>query len=151
MMQVQDNESRLQEWLQQRQNLIVAVFEIQLIPTESMTLQANRSKLECFCETMIDYISFGHFEIYHRLINTVDSTNMLLMDKINRILSRVQNSTDIAVSFNDQYEHVTSTSFVDFYRQNLSELVESLAERFEVEDLLIQQCCPKTLSRSLSA
>lgn len=135
-----DYQYRISNWLGLRQKLLVKIVEIDKITTENLNTTSSQEKINSFCQYLIDYISSGHFEIYHRLMETLENQSPLALDKINRILNSIQDSTDIAVEFNDQYDMHNAKEIDALFRQRLSDLTESLAERFEMEDLLFDHC-----------
>ena len=145
-----DYQQRIADWFNERQQLLVAIFEIHQIPPENLKTKTNKDKLTSFCQCLIDYISAGHFEIYHRLMETLEGQNPVALDQVHTLLNSIQDSTDIAVSFNDQYDLSAKGAIDSLFRQRLSDLAESLAERFEMEDLLFDQCRLE-VNKSLSA
>ena len=145
-----DYQQRIEDWFKERQQLLIAVCEIHQIPQASLKTKINKDKLTHFCQRLIDYISAGHFEIYHRLMETLEGQSPVALDKVHNLLNAIQDSTDIAVSFNDHYDLSAKGAIDSLFRQRLSDLAESLAERFEMEDLLFDQCRLE-INKSLSA
>lgn len=141
---------RITDWLNGRQKILVSIFEIHQIPPNSLNSKSSQDKINNFCQSLIDYISAGHFEVYHRLMETLESHSPLALDQVHNLLHDIQDSTDIAVAFNDHYDLNSHGQVDHLFRQRLSDLAESLAERFEKEDLLFEQCA-QPLYKSLSA
>jgi len=88
----------------------------------------------------MDYVSAGHFDIYQRLIHEAEEFgdidgNAILQERY----PIIQNSTDIAIQFNDTYETVQDQKlFKEALSKDMSHLAEVLEERFSVEDELIE-------------
>ena len=140
---------RITDWLQSRQDLLVSMLQIHQIAIEDLNLKHSHSTIKNFCEKLIDYISAGHFEIYQQMMKTLDSQSPISLDHAHSLLNAIQHSTDIAVAFNDQFDIISGKNLDHLFRQRLSDLAESLAERFEMEDTLFEQytsCHSKSLS-----
>ena len=86
---------------------------------------------------MIDYVCSGHFEIYHRLIDHIEKSADFDRSFAQDSLSSIQTSTDLAVFLNDKYDGKKAPNYGVFIK-DISTLAESLAERFELEDLFIE-------------
>lgn len=145
-----DYPRRITDWLQSRQELLVNMFKVHQIPLEEMNSVENQMIIKSFCEYLIDYISAGHFEIYHQMMKTLDGQSTIELDQAHSLLNSIQHSTDIAVSFNDQFDLSLGKKVDLLFRQRLSDLAESLAERFELEDILFEQYTSQQ-SKSMSA
>jgi len=145
----EDYRNRIADWLDKRQQLLVSVFELHQIAPAQLITKPSQQKVNSFCQHLIDYVSAGHFEIYHRLMDRLDDHAPLALDRINGLLNKIQDTTDVAVQFNDIYDSSNNTPLDGLFRRRLSDLAESLAERFEMEDILLDQC--QSQSKSLSA
>ncbi len=97
---------------------------------------SHGTKLQRFCEVMVDYVSVGHFEVFEQLAGEgkafSDKDGLLqgaeLMDKI-------QPSTEELLDFNDKY---LATDDLETLSIDLSAIGETLAQRFESEDKMIE-------------
>lgn len=94
--------------------------------------------LEEFCQELVDYMAIGHFELYRRIEEGNERR-----DEINRlaekIMPRINDTTQIAVAFNDLYDN-TSKLDDDMLKQlpnYLAKLGEELATRIDLEDQII--------------
>jgi regulator of sigma D len=97
---------------------------------------ALETKLQEFCQLLIDYISLGHFGIYQRIIDGSERRCKVL-EVAERIYPCIAEATDAAVEFNDKYERLPGRSLVAQLGEDLSRLGEALARRNELEDQLI--------------
>ncbi|WP_119632834.1 sigma D regulator [Methylocaldum marinum] len=98
--------------------------------------QPLRSKIQEFCQLLIDYISLGHFGIYQRIIDGTERRRKVL-EVAENIYPRIAETTDVAVDFNDKYEALTEDAVEAHLKDDLSKLGEELAMRIELEDQLI--------------
>ena len=92
--------------------------------------------LQEFCEVLVDYIAFGHFEVYDR-ISRGEERRGAVIDLAENIYPRILETTDLAVAFNDKYDESDHELHVEGLTKDLSQLGEDLASRIELEDQLI--------------
>ena len=94
--------------------------------------------LEEFCQELVDYMATGHFEIYRRIEEGNERRDEItkLADKI---MPRINDTTQIAVAFNDLYENTENIGEADVKQlpNHLSKLGKELATRIELEDQFI--------------
>lgn len=91
-----------------------------------------------FSQSLIDYVSLGHFGIYERLLSGKERREAVLT-VAKRIYPEFSKITDAVVSFNDKYDDHKNTFSTDNLEADLSSLGESLAKRIDLEDELCQQ------------
>lgn len=99
-----------------------------------------------FCQLLIDYIATGHFELYRR-ISEGEERRQDIIQLAGTIYPRIQESTQLAVDFNDLFDDCDhlSQKQKNQLAQHLSKLGEELATRIELEDQLINTLlAPKT-------
>ena len=108
--------------------------------TEDQNYDENSTHelIEEFCQELIDYMAIGHFEIYRR-IEEGNERRDDITKLADRIMPRINDTTQIAIAFNDLYD---SNSEIDSeaYEQlpkYLTKLGEELATRIELEDQFI--------------
>lgn len=128
---------RLGQWLQERQTLIVRLCTINNFTIKDLQTNTVNKEIDEFFQLLIDYVCSGHFEIYHRMIDHIEKTAHFDRSFAQESLSSIQASTDLAVFLNDKYEHQTIKDH-DALLKDISALAETLAERFELEDLFIE-------------
>jgi len=93
-------------------------------------------KIRVFCQKMIDYIAAGHFAIYDRLMNGGERRKPVL-ETAARVYASIEDTTDIAVAFNDKYdENDHSLDFTNL-QNDLAMLGEAMSNRADYEDQLI--------------
>ena len=94
--------------------------------------------LEEFCQDLIDYMAIGHFELYRRIEEGTERRGEIIQ-LAQKIMPRINDTTQIAIAFNDLYDH-TSGLNEDSIRKlpkHLEKLGEELATRIDLEDQLI--------------
>jgi regulator of sigma D len=89
-----------------------------------------------FCQVLMDYMAFGHFEIYDR-ISRGEERRASVMTLVEEVYPRVLQTTDVAVAFNDKYDASEHPLSLEQLPKDLSQLGEELATRIELEDRLL--------------
>ncbi len=94
--------------------------------------------VEEFCQELVDYMATGHFEIYRR-IEEGNERRDDITKLADQIMPRINNTTQIAVAFNDLYDSSTSIDqdAIDQLPNYLAKLGEELATRIDLEDQFI--------------
>jgi len=123
------------KWLAERQDMLV--MYCQLAGTEPFTPEKPEKKLlRNFCQVLVDYMAFGHFEIYER-ITSGDERRGEVLRVAEEVFPRISEVTEFAVAFNDKYDISDHEQSLDRLDKDLSILGEELASRIELEDRLI--------------
>ncbi|NVK02142.1 MAG: sigma D regulator [Oceanospirillaceae bacterium] len=122
-------------WLSERQALISAFVAL---PSANINDELN-SRLSMFCDLLMDYLSSGHFEVYEQLLLEGKAFADGSAEAGEKILPQIQPSTDIALDFNDDFQGFDNPSVSEIrdFSTRLSQLGESLEERFNLEDKMI--------------
>ncbi|CBL47171.1 Regulator of sigma D [gamma proteobacterium HdN1] len=126
------------KWLKSRQELILLFCAVDSLRDFAPKSTPAAVKVKAFCQSMIDYISAGHFKIYDELIDEISELEDDADDLITGILPQIQTSTEIAIEFNDRYADANIKEITPQIARHLSLLGEKLAERFELEDRLVE-------------
>lgn len=79
-----------------------------------------------FSETLIDYISYGHFRLFTSC------------EPAGHHVPVIENTTQCALLFNDQYAHSAAID-LDLIKEDLERLALKLEVHFEIEDEMIAQ------------
>ena len=93
--------------------------------------------LQEFCQVLIDYSAFGHFEIYERIVAGRERRSQVLA-VAREVYPRIAEASEVAVEFNDKYDASDHTLDLHQLDRDLSRLGEELAIRIEMEDRIIQ-------------
>jgi regulator of sigma D len=96
-----------------------------------------QAQLGAFCQVLMDYMAFGHFEIYDR-ISRGDERRSSVVAVAEEVYPKVVEATDVAVAFNDKYDISDHELTLSQLPQDLSMLGEQLASRIEMEDRLVE-------------
>ncbi len=102
------------------------------------------TRLREFCQILIDYLAVVHFELYSRLLENGERRKTV-SHAAQKHYPRIAASTERAVAFNDKYETINLYSILETLPDDLSELGELLATRFELEDILFSALTATTL------
>lgn len=126
----------IDRWLQERQDLLslfVSLPQMEVGDTVVTTLGQ-------FSQILVDYVSSWHFGVYEHLLAEADEFNDGGRDLAKRLAPEIQSSTDAVLNFNDHYSDLAAITIqeVSHLSDDLSRLGETLAERFELEDQLIE-------------
>ncbi|MGB5496627.1 MAG: Rsd/AlgQ family anti-sigma factor [Sedimenticolaceae bacterium] len=93
--------------------------------------------LQEFCQVLIDYSAFGHFEIYERIVAGRERRSQVVA-VAREVYPRIAEASEVAVEFNDKYDASDHTLDLHQLDRDLSKLGEELAVRIEMEDRIIQ-------------
>ena len=126
----------IDRWLEERRELLVKYCELSEINNFDGANEDHGSKLQNFCELMVDYVSVGHFEVFEQLAGE----GKAFSDKEGlaqgaELMKKIQPSTEFILDFNDKY---LATDDLDTLTTDLSGIGETLALRFESEDKMIE-------------
>lgn len=107
-------------------------------------LATTREQLEEFCQDLVDYMATGHFEIYRRIEDGSERREEMLK-LADKILPRINDTTQIAVAFNDIFDNTSSMKDEAFAQlpNYLSKLGQELATRIDLEDQFINTLLTK--------
>ena len=107
--------------------------------------------LEEFCQELVDYMATGHFELYRRIEEGSERRDEIIkLAEI--IMPRINDTTQIAVAFNDLYDHTTdiNENAIKQLPNHLTKLGKELVTRIELEDQLINTLLASTDKPALS-
>jgi regulator of sigma D len=126
----------IDRWLNQRQETLVRYFDI----SSDTAADQQSSLLTAFCESLMDYVSAGHFEVYEQLIREAKEFDDGGLELARTLYPKIESTTQIIVDFNDKYDTQDHTKqHVSDLPDDLSKLGEAMTERFEMEDQMIQR------------
>lgn len=134
---VRGSNKLVDRWLHVRKHLLVAYYNLVGIkPGKESFMRLNEKALDDFCQSLVDYLSDGHFNIYERIIREMEGTTpYLAASKLYPLLEA--NTQQIMDYYDSTLENaIDHDNYLEF-QQALSELGEALEERFTLEDKLI--------------
>jgi regulator of sigma D len=123
------------KWLAERQEMLVLFC--QLAGLEPYTPdKSTKQLLKDFCQVLVDYMAFGHFEVYDR-ISRGEERRHDVRQVAEEVYPLILEATEISVAFNDKYDASDHELAFDRLHDDLSALGEELAIRIEMEDRLV--------------
>ncbi len=131
----------IDNWLEERKQLLV--LYCQLSGVQQFSGHDNQlpgeADIKAFCQVMMDYISAGHFEVYDQITSKNKSDNNEEgVSLAEELYPQITQSTDVALTFNDNYAEKNADELTEQFDKDLASLGEALDDRFELEDKLIQ-------------
>ncbi|BBV79541.1 regulator of sigma D [Enterobacter kobei] len=134
---VRGSNKLVDRWLHVRKHLLVAYYNLVGIkPGKESFMRLNEKALDDFCQSLVDYLSDGHFNIYERIIREMEGTTpYLAASKLYPLLEA--NTQQIMDYYDSTLENaIDHDNYLEF-QQAFSDLGEALEERFTLEDRLI--------------
>lgn len=126
----------IDRWLEERKQVLVHYFDISV----EKSLEPDNQTLQLFCEVLMDYVSAGHFEVYEQLVREAKEFNDGGIELAKKLYPRLEATTTKILDFNDRYDtDKHSQAYQESLADDLSSLGETMTERFELEDQLIER------------
>ena len=132
--------SVLDKWLDSRQKIVILYCQLAGLPPYQKEKRGlpEQALITEFCQSLLDYASTGHFEVYEQIIETSKLHGEENLKIAQELYSRINTTTDTALNFNDNYaENATEQKLLNF-DEDLSELGQIMESRFEREDQLLE-------------
>ncbi|MBL0634906.1 sigma D regulator [Aeromonas dhakensis] len=130
----------IDDWLDARQALLVEYMRLAgLKPTRNSKQRSlpGHVELQSFCEQLVDYVSAGHFEIYHHVVTAFEQASGDKLKLAKRIYPHIRACTEFALEFNDKYSNADEAQML-LLDEDLNQLGPVLEDRFKQEDRLIK-------------
>jgi regulator of sigma D len=121
--------------LAERQEVLVLFCEVAGLEPYHRSASLDQ-QLQTFCQVLIDYTAFGHFEVFGHISNGNERRSGVLQIA-EQIYPEFVKVSEAAVSFNDRYDLSDHELQLDHLAEDLSKLGEELAVRVELEDQLL--------------
>ena len=134
--QVAGKHPAIDSWLDVRRNLLVEYMQLAGLMPPYRKVQPTNQALSDFCDHLVDYVSAGHFEIYEILIQAYEQTKGKHLSLTNRLIDRIQDTTESILDFNERYGDIKDGEMPEL-ETDLSQLGLALEERFKLEDRLV--------------
>ena len=128
-------EDLLTRWLKERRALLGSYTEIAVALDNEITLESLESRQQAFCALLVDYVSAGHFEVFHQLIQEAESFADGSSALAEKLMPAIGDTTEVILAYEDKYGRGNAHS--GKLRRDLSALGEMLESRFVLEDRLI--------------
>lgn len=126
----------VQKLLDERQEMLLMFCRVAgLEPFKNAT--PSTDVLQEFCQVLVDYSAFGHFEIYERIVAGRERRGQVV-EVAREVYPRIAESSEVAVEFNDKYDASDHELDLQQLDRDLSKLGEEIAVRIEMEDHIIR-------------
>ncbi|UJF19180.1 sigma D regulator [Vibrio sp. SS-MA-C1-2] len=137
------NNEVIDQWLESRQELLIEYCKIAgLPPFAAAKGQLPSAKdIQLFCQSLVDYISAGHFKIYDMVMSHWDTIGFTPTQDISKIYADITLITDPLLNFNDRYVAASQDNLENFDIE-ISHIGQLLEERFSLEDSLLGLIAP---------
>ena len=129
----------IKQLIEERSSVLAQYYNLAKVTEEYESDNGTTLELvEEFCQELVDYMATGHFEIYRRIEEGNERRDDItkLADKI---MPRINDTTQVAVAFNDLYDSTTNIekNAIEQLPNYLAKLGEELATRIDLEDQFI--------------
>ena len=125
----------IDKWLQERKDLLVQYCQLSDIAEDGHD-EVCAPLVQRLCQILVDYMSAGHFEVFDQLVKEGQAFNDHEgLKSAAESFNIVDLTTQEILDFNDKYQE---TDDLDSIIGDLSRLGETLAQRFEAEDSMIE-------------
>ena len=121
--------------LAERQEMLVLFCQVAGLEPYARS-ESLENLLQTFCQVLVDYTAFGHFEVFGHISNGRERRSRILK-VAEEIYPDFVVASETAVKFNDKYDLSDHELTLDWLADDLSHLGEELANRIELEDRLL--------------
>jgi regulator of sigma D len=122
--------------LAERQEMLVAYCRLAGLEPYTQDKPVG-PQLEEFCQLLMDYTAFAHFELYRRIAEG-NERRRRVGQVASHVYQEIASVTERAVWFNDKYDASRHALNLKSLPDDLSDLGERLAVRLELEDQLAE-------------
>ena len=129
----------IKQLIEERNSVLSQYYNLARITEDPETdLHNTADILEEFCQELVDYMATGHFEIYRRIEDGNERRDEIVK-LAERIMPRINDTTQVAIAFNDLYDETSNLDDEAFDQlpNYLAKLGEELATRIDLEDKFI--------------
>ncbi|MCW8944403.1 MAG: sigma D regulator [Sedimenticola sp.] len=126
----------VEKWLAERQQMLVLYCKLAGVESFDPD-KPEKQLLRDFCQLLVDYVAFGHFEVYDRITSGEERRGEVIK-VAEEAYPRIAEVTESVVTFNDKYDLNDHVQALDELSTDLSTLGEELANRIELEDKLVK-------------
>jgi regulator of sigma D len=124
----------LTRWLKERRELLGKYTEI-VVTLDIDQGSQLQERQKSFCGLLVDYVSAGHFEVFHQLVAEAESFADGSGQLAEQLIPDIGDTTEVILAYEEKYGG--GKSFPETLQRDLSALGELLESRFVMEDRLI--------------
>ncbi|MEH6634285.1 MAG: Rsd/AlgQ family anti-sigma factor [Halioglobus sp.] len=128
-------ETMLTRWLKERRELLGKYTEIAVALDVDMDDAMLQQRQQALCELLVDYVSAGHFEVFHELINEAETFADGSGAIAEKLMPAIGDTTEVIMAYEEKYSSALGRQ--EKIKRDLSALGEVLESRFVLEDQLI--------------
>ena len=128
-------EELLTRWLKERREVLGKYTEIAVGMDGLLDAAALAERQRLLCELLVDYVSAGHFEVYHELLEEAESFADGSSTLAEKLMPAIGDTTEVILAYEEKYTADNCDS--GKLKRDLSALGEVLESRFLLEDKLI--------------
>ena len=128
-------EALLTRWLKERRDVLGRFTELVVAQdcTDDQDSLGHRQK--ALCELLVDYVSAGHFEVFHELLNEAQTFGDDAGPLVDTVIPAIVDTTEVILAYEEKY--ADANCGWEGIQRDLSSLGEVLESRFVLEDRLI--------------
>jgi regulator of sigma D len=128
-------EDLLTRWLKERGELLGKYTQI-AVALDSHPQPADLTQQQrTLCAVLVDYVSAGHFEVFHELLNEAESFADGSDALAGQLMPAIGDTTEVILAYEEKYG--SGAAYPATLQRDLSSLGEVLESRFVLEDRLI--------------
>ena len=128
-------EQLLTRWLRERRELLGKYTEIVVGMDGLLDVDDLQLRQHVLCQLLVDYVSAGHFEVYHELLEEAESFGDGSSTLAENVMPAIGDTTEVILAYEEKYTDTNSEK--GKLKRDLSALGEVLESRFLLEDQLI--------------
>lgn len=128
-------EKLLTRWLQERRAVLGKYTEIVVTLDSRLDDKALEQRQQALCELLVDYVSTGHFEVFHELLTEAERFGDNSCALAEKVMPAIGDTTEVILAYEEKYSNTKGRQ--EKLRRDLSALGEVLESRFSLEDKLI--------------
>ncbi len=133
--QFQAVEDLLTRWLKERRAVLGKYTEIIVTLDSHADPEVLEQRQKMLCELLVDYVSAGHFEVFHELLNEAESFGDDSCALTEKLMPAIGDTTEVILAYEEKYGD--GQGQLRKLKRDLSALGEVLESRFVLEDRLI--------------
>lgn len=128
-------EELLTRWLKERRAVLGKYTEIVVTLDNVADGRGLQKRQRALCQLLVDYVSAGHFEVFHELINEAESFADGSCTLAEKLMPAIGDTTEVIMAYEEKYS--AEQDYPETLERDLSALGEVLESRFVLEDQLI--------------
>jgi regulator of sigma D len=128
-------EELLTRWLKERRELLGKYTRIAVALDSALEPASLIQRQQALCGVLVDYVSAGHFEVFHELLNEAETFADGSAALAQQLMPAIGDTTEVILAYEEKYG--SGDAYPETLQRDLSSLGEVLESRFVLEDRLI--------------